>query len=131
MRVSGEILAQFRVLGRYPHGAGIQVTDSHHDATQGHQWPGSESEFLRTEQGGYDHIPTGLELPICFNNDPVTQVVEHQGLVGFGQAKFPGQAGVFDAADRRSACAAVIAADQDHVRMRFGHTGGDGANTHF
>ena len=47
----------------------------------------------------------------------------------FRQAKLPRQSGMFDACLRRCAGAAIMAADQHHVRVALGHSRGDGANT--
>ena len=46
-----------------------------------------------------------------------------------GQAHFPRQAGIFDACCRARAGAAVMAGNQDHIRLGFGHTGGNRADT--
>ena len=45
-RLSGELLAQFRILGRHADGAGIEVTFAHHDATGGDQRCRSKTEFV-------------------------------------------------------------------------------------
>ena len=51
--------------------------------------------------------------------------------MGFGQPQFPRDARVFDAGLRRSASAAVVAANQHHISVRFGHAGGDGSHADF
>ena len=90
VRVPHEVLAQFWILGGHPHRTGIQVTDSHHDAAQGYQGSGGKTKLLRPQQGSNHHIPPGFHLAIRLHHHPATQVVEHQGLVGFRQAQFPG-----------------------------------------
>jgi hypothetical protein len=45
-----------------------------------------------------------------------------------GQAHLPRQTRILDRRRGRSARAAVMARDQDHVGLRLGHTGGDGAD---
>ena len=50
--------------------------------------------------------------------------------MGFGQAEFPGNAGVLDGRLGRSTRAAVVARDEHHVGMGLGHTGSDGTDTH-
>ena len=92
---------------------------------------GGEAEFLGAEQGGDDHVAAGLQLAVGLDDDAAAQVVQQQGLVGFGQAEFPGHAGVLDGGERRGAGAAVVAADQHHVGMGLGDAGGDGADADF
>ena len=72
-----------------------------------------------------------FKLPVGFHHDPAAQVVQQQRLMGFRQAQFPGNTGMFDARQRRSAGPAVITADQDHIGMRLGDSGGNGAHAHF
>ena len=104
------------------------MADAHHDAAQGHQRRGGKAELLGPQQGGDGHIAAGLQLTVDLDDDPAAQVVQHQGLVGFGQAELPGEAGMLDAGERRCAGAAVIAADQHHIGMGLGHPGGDRAD---
>ena len=120
LRLAGEALAQLRVLGGDAHRAGVEVADAHHDAAHGHQRRGGEAEFLRPEQGGDDHVAPGLQLAVGLDDDARAQVIEHQRLVRLGQAQLPRDARVLDAGLRRSARAAVVAADQHHVRVRLG-----------
>ena len=89
---------------------------------------GGEAELLGAQQRGDDHVAAGLELAVGLHHDAAAQVVEHQRLVGLGQAQFPGHAGVLDGGQRRGAGAAVVAADQHHVGVGLGHAGGDGAD---
>ena len=59
-----------------------------------------EAELLGPEQRGDDDVAAGLDLAVGLQNDPAAQVVEHQRLLRFGQAQFPGKAGVLDAGQR-------------------------------
>ena len=92
---------------------------------------GRETEFLGPKQGADDHIAAGFELAVHLDHDAAAQVVEHQRLMRFRQAQFPRSAGVFDAGQRRSAGAAVVAADENHVGVRLGDAGRDGADADF
>ena len=56
------------------------------------------------------------------------QIVEQQNLLGFGEAQLPGQTGVLDGAERRSAGAAGVAGDQHDIRMSLGNAGCDGSD---
>ena len=71
-RLAGEPLAQHRVLGGHPDGAGVQVADPHHDAARYHQRCCGETEFLGTEQRRDHHVTTGLELTVDLDDDAVT-----------------------------------------------------------
>ena len=129
--IAGEAFAQLGVLGGDADRAGVEMADAHHDAAHGDQRRGGKTEFLGAEQGGDDHVAAGLQLAVGLDDDAAAQIVEDQRLVGFGQAQFPGDAGVLDAGLRRGAGAAVIAADEHHVGMGLGHAGGDGADADF
>ena len=124
----GKVLAQLRVLGGDAHRAGVEVADAHHDAAHRHQRRGGKAELLGPEQGGDDHVAAGLQLAVGLDDDARAQVIEHERLVRLGQAEFPRDARVLDAGLRRGARAAVVAADQHHVRVRLGDAGGHGAD---
>ena len=55
-RIAREFLAQFGILRGDAHRTGVQVTDAHHDAAQGHQRRGGKAEFLGAQQGSNDHV---------------------------------------------------------------------------
>ena len=82
---------------------------------------GGESEFLRSQQRGDGHVAAGLQLAVHLQAHAAAQIVHHQHLLRLGKAELPGNARVPDGADRRSAGAAVVAADEDDVGMRLGH----------
>ena len=63
---AGKFLAQFRVLGRNAHGAGVQVANPHHDTPQTYQRDRTETEFLGTQQAGHGHIPGRFQLTVGF-----------------------------------------------------------------
>ena len=126
-----ELGAQGGVLGGDAHRAGVQMALAHHDAAHGDQRGGGEAEFLGAEQRGDGDIAAGLQLAVGLHADAPAQVVHHQHLLRFGEAQFPGDAGVLDGAERRSAGTAAIAADQHDVGMRFGDARGDGAHADF
>jgi hypothetical protein len=58
----------------------------------GDQRRGGETELLGAEQGGDDDVAAGLELAVGLDRDAAAQVVEHERLVGLGEAELPGQA---------------------------------------
>jgi hypothetical protein len=93
--------------------------------------PVLKAEFLGAEQRADDDIAAGFDLAIGLQNDPAAQIVQHQRLLRFGDAQFPGQAGIFDAGQRRSAGAAAVAADENVIGLGLGDAGGDGADADF
>ena len=123
--------AQDRILGGDAHGAGIQVALAHHDAAHGDEGHGGKAELLRAEQRGDHDVAAGLQLAVGLHADAAAQIVEQQHLLRFGEAEFPGQAGVLDGAERRSAGAAVVAGDEHHVGVGLGDAGGDRADADF
>ena len=72
----------------------------------------------------------GLELAVGLHDDPVAQTVEHERLLGLGEAQLPRSAGVLERRQRRGAGAAVVAGDQHDVGLGLRHAGGDGADAH-
>jgi hypothetical protein len=82
--VSGIGGAEFGVLGGDSGGAGIEMADAHHDTAEGDEGGGGESEFFGTEEGCYGYVSSGFELAIGFDDDAAAEVIEDEGLVGFG-----------------------------------------------
>ena len=72
------------------------MADAHHYASQGNQGNGAEAEFFGTQQARYGNIPGGFQLTVTFQRNPAAQTIHNQGLLGFSQAQFPGQAGMAD-----------------------------------
>ncbi len=112
-----ETLAQVGVLGRNADGTSIQVAFPHQHTALHHQRRGGHAPFLRAEQSGDRDVAPGFQLSVRLYRDAAAEAVAHERLLGFGEAQFPGQPRVFDAADGRSARAAVVAGDQDHIRL--------------
>ncbi len=129
--LAGELRAQRGILRGDADGAGVQMALAHHDAAHGDQRRGGEAELFGAQQRGDGDVAAGLQFAIGLHADAAAQIVHDQHLLGFGEAQFPGDAGVLDGSERRSAGAAVMAADQHHVGMGFGDAGGDGADADF
>ena len=104
---------------------------AHHDAAHRDQRRGRKSEFLRAQQRGDGHVAPGLQLAVHLHAHAAAQIVHHQNLLRLGKSELPGNARVANRADRRSARAAVVAADEDHVGMSLGHAGRHRAHADF
>ena len=130
-RLAGELLAQHRILGGDADRAGVQVALAHHDAAQGDQRRRGKAHLLGPQQGRDDHVAAGLQAAVGLQHHAAAQVVQHQRLMRLGDAQFPGQAGVFDAGQRRGPGAAGVAGDQDLLGMGLGHARGDRAHADF
>ena len=131
LRFAGETRAKPRVLRRDANGTGVEVADAHHDAAERDERPGGEPEFLGAEQRGDGNVAAGLELAVGLDDDATAEIVQHERLVRLGEAEFPRDAGVFDRRERRRARAAVVAADENNISVRFRDARGDGADTDF
>ena len=81
---------------------------AHHDAAHGNERHGGETELLGAEQGGDGHVAAGLELTVDLHADAAAEVVDHEHLLGLGEAELPGNAGVPDRSERAGAGAAVV-----------------------
>ncbi len=93
---SGKEFPQFRILGSHANRTGIIVTLSHHDTAEYDQRGRREPVFLGAQQRGNHDIPTRLDLSVSLQTDLAPQIIQHQGLLGFSQPKFPGRTGVLD-----------------------------------
>ena len=100
---------QDRVLSGHPHRTGVQVTLAHHDAAGRDERRGGEAELLGAQQGPDGHVPAGAQAPVHLDGDARAQAVQQQGLLGLGQADFPGRACVRQGGQRRGAGAALEA----------------------
>ncbi len=103
---------------------------AHHDAALHDEGRGGEAEFVGPQQGADDHITAGTHAAVHLHGDAPPQAIEHQGLVGLGQADLPGRAGVLDGGERRGPGAAVVAGDGDVVGMGLGDAGRHRAHPH-
>ena len=119
---------QLGVLGGDADRTGVEVADPHQDAAGHHERSGGEAELLGPEQRRDDDVAAGLELAVDLHDDPVAQPVEHQGLLGLGQAELPRAAGVLEAGQRAGAGAAVVAGDEHDVGVRLADARGDRAD---
>ena len=84
---------------------------AHHDTSHRNQAKRPDAKFLSTKDCRDHDIATGFKAAIGAQLDPVTQAVEREYLVGFGQTHFPRRAGIFDAGLRGRASTADIASD--------------------
>ncbi len=126
--LAGEPGPQLGVLGGDADRTGVEVADPHQMQPRHDERCRGEAELLGAEQRGDDDVAAGLELAVDLHDDPVAQPVEHQGLLGLGQAELPRGAGVLEAGQRAGAGAAVVAGDQHDVGVRLGDAGGDRAD---
>ena len=129
--LAGEVFAEFRILGGDADRAGVFLADAHHEAADRDQRCGGEAVFLGAEECGDCDIAASFELTVGFEYHAAAQVVEEQDLIRFGEAEFPWSAGIVDRRRWRCASAAVVAGDEDHIRVGLGDAGGDRADTDF
>ena len=123
-----EALAQHRVLRRDADRAGVEMALAHHDAAGRDQRRGGEAELVGAQQRADDDVAAGAQAAIDLHRDAAAQPVQHQRLVGFGEADLPGRAGMLDRGQRRGAGAALEAGDGDVVGARLGDAGRDRAD---
>ena len=123
-----ESRAQHRVLRGDADRAGVQMAFAHHDAAGGDQRRGGEAELVGAEQRADHHVAAGAHAAIDLHGDAAAQAVEHERLLGLGEADLPGRAGMLDRGERRGAGAAFEAGDGDMVGARLGDAGRDRAD---
>ena len=90
-----------------------------------------EAEFLGAEKRRDDDVTTRLQLTVRLDRDAAAQIVHHQRLVRLRDTQLPRQACVRNRGLRRRAGAAVVAADQHDVGVRFRDARGDRADADF
>ena len=76
---------------------------------------GGEAELLGAQQAGDRDIAPGLELAVGLQHHRRAQIVQHQRLVGLGNAQFPGKPRVLDRSERRGPGPAGIPGDHEVV----------------
>ncbi len=126
-----EVFAQLGVLRRNTHRASVQVAHAHHDATAHHEWRGGKAVFFSAQQRSNNHVATGFHLPVGLHHDAVTQTVEHERLLRFGQPEFPRCASVFERSQRRRTRATVVPRDEHHIGFGFAHACSHRAHANF
>ena len=107
------------------------MTDAHHHAAHDHERGCGKAELFGTEQRGNQHIAPGLQLTIDLQHDAVAQTIEHQHLLGLGQAQFPRHTGMLETGERRGSGAPVVAGDENDIGVCLGHACRDGAHAGF
>ncbi len=129
--LAGKLFPQIGVLRGDPDGAGIQMALPHHDAAHGDQRRGAKAKLFRPQHGGDHHVPAGLQPAVRLQHDATAQIVQHQGLMRFGDAQFPRQPRVLDTGQRRRPGPPPVTRDQDMVRKALGDARGNRADADF
>ena len=126
--LAGEALAELGVLGRDADRAGVEVADAHHDAALHDERRRGEAELLGAEQRADDDVAAGLQLAVDLHDHAVAHAVEHERLLGLGEAELPRGARVLQRVQRARAGAAVVPRDEDDVGEGLRGAGGDRAD---
>ena len=128
-RLAVEFGAELFVLRGDADGAGVEMALAGHDAADGEERGGAETEFVGAEESANDDVARKFQAAVDAKRDARTEACANERVVRFAKADFPGQTRVFDGGERRRAGAAVVAADGDDVGARFGDACGDDADT--
>ena len=99
-RFSTETFTKFRVLCCHTDRAGIQVADTHHDASHGYKRSCRKTKFLCTEKCCNGNVTAAHQFTVCLDADTVTESVHDQGLVCLGKTKFPRKSCIVDGTSR-------------------------------
>ena len=118
----------FWVLRGDPDRAGVEMADAHHDAAGDYERRCGEAELLRPEQRSDHDVATRLDLAVDLDDDPVSQAVAQQRLLGLGEADLPRDPGVLKRGERGGAGPAVVPGDEDDVSVRLRHARRDSAD---
>ena len=126
--LTGEALAQHRVLRRDADRAGVEMALAHHDAAGGDQWRRRKAELVGAEHRADHDIAAGPEPAIDLHRDAAAQPVAHQCLLRLGEPDLPGRAGMGQRGQRAGAGAALEPGDRDMVGARLADPGRDRAD---
>ena len=94
LTLAEEVGAKLGILGGNTHGAGIGMALAHKNAAEHNQLGSAEAEFTRAQQSHCNHIVTCLELTVHLHLDYSAQIVQHEGLLGFGKTYFGRNSGI-------------------------------------
>ncbi len=119
LRRALELRPERRVLRRNPHRARVRVALAVVHAPQRNERQRRKSPLLRAKKARNRHIPPSLQLPVHLHSHAPAEVVQHKRLVRFRKAQLPGEPRMLDAREARSARAAVVARDENVVRLRL------------
>ena len=125
---AAEFGAEFGPLRGDAGGTGVEMTLARHVAAERDQDRGAEGEFVGAEESGDDDVARGAQAAVGAQTHAAAEAVVNEHLLRFGEAEFPGIAGILDARKRRGAGAAGVAGDHDVVGVGLGDAGGDGAD---
>src|ERR1700748_2813274 len=96
--VAGKAFAQLGVLCGYANGAGVEVAFTHEDTTFHYEGGGGESPFFCAKKCCDGDVSSCFHLTVGLEGDAAAELIAYEGLVGFGETEFPGQASVADGA---------------------------------
>ena len=130
LRLTGEPLAQLRILRGDPHRTGVEMALPHHDAADHDERRRGNAEFLGAEHGGDHHVLGRADHAVGLHDDPPAEVVHHEHLVRLGEAELPRQPAVHDRGLRARTGATVVAGNEHHVGLPLRHARGDRAHAH-
>ena len=126
--LAAELGTQVRPLRRNARRTGVEMTLACHVATEGDEDRGAKGEFVGAKQCRDHDIARRAETAVGAQTDAAAQAIVNEDLLRFGEAEFPGVAGIFDARKRTGAGAASVAGNDDVVSVGLGNACGDGAD---
>jgi hypothetical protein len=127
--LAAELGAQVRPLRGNPRRTGVEMTLACHIATEGDEDRGAKSKFVGAKQCRDHDIARRAQTAVGAKTDAATQAIVNENLLRFGEAEFPGVAGIFDARKRTGASATSVAGNDDVVRVCLGDARGDSADS--
>ena len=87
------------------------MADPQHFTAEHDQQGRTEAVGFGAEEGGLDHVDADFQPAVGLQRHQFPQMIGLEAVVRFGQAQFPGVAGMFDRSQRRGSGAAFAARD--------------------
>src|SRR5260370_20433486 len=100
-----------------------------HDASDGEERSGAKTKFVGAENRGKDDVAGEFQASVSAERESRTEARANQCVMSFATPNFPRKTGVFDGGTGRGAASAVVPADGDDVRARFGNARSNDADS--
>ena len=121
--------SKFWILGRDTNRASVEVTLSHHYASERNKRSSSKAPLFRAKQTSNSNIPTSTDLTISLHNNTTTQIIEDECLVSLSKTKLPRETGVLDTSPAGSTSTTIVTRNQNVIGPGLSDTGSDDTDT--
>eukprot|EP01137_Pigoraptor_chileana_P031731 Opistho-2@20015 len=131
LRLPLKLLPQLGVLRCDSDGARVQMALAHHCAPERNERRRRKPKLLRPEQRRQHDVASRAQLAVRLQHNAPAEIVQHERLVRLCQAKLPRQPRMLDARPAAGAGPAVVARDQNVLRVALSNARSNDAHAGF